>query len=93
MSLESRLVKKLSDYCKKKDIFYLNIIDTNKPGIPDSLLITREGRYIWLELKREDRSGRVSPLQTYRHDEMRGYKAEVYVVSSMDEIKRIINDK
>jgi len=93
MSLESALVKKLHKYCAENDIWNLNIKDHNLNGTPDRLLLTREGRYIWLELKREDRSGRVSPIQIYRHDEMRGYKAEVYVVSSMDEIKRIINDK
>ena len=88
--LESALVKKIHKYCAKNNIWNLNIKDHNLNGTPDRLLVTREGRYIWLEIKREDNLGRISPIQKYRHSEMKGFKMEVYTISSLDELKEIL---
>jgi len=90
MPLESKLVAKVHKYCAKNDLLYINLKDTNLNGIPDSLLINRQGIHIWFELKREDGSGRLSPIQTYRIAEMQGYKCKVHVVASIEELKTIV---
>jgi len=91
MSLESELVRKIHKYCAENDIWNLNIKDHNLNGTPDRLLVTRDGRYIWLEVKKEDGTGRVSPIQTYRHKEMAGFKMEVHTIDSLDQLKEILN--
>jgi len=91
MKLESELVKKIHKLCAKNDIWNLNIKEHNLSGTPDRLLVTREGRYIWLEVKREDKTGRLSPIQTYRHAEMKGYKMTVYVIDDIEQLKEILS--
>ena len=90
MSLESALVRKINKLCAENDVWNLNIKDHNLNGTPDRLLLTRDGRYIWLEVKREDLTGTVSPIQKYRHSELRSFKAEVYVVDSIEQVKEIL---
>ena len=91
MPLESALVTKLHKHCAKNNLLYLNIKDKNLNGFPDSLVVDRNGIHTWFELKRECGSGRVSDIQRYRIAEMQGYKMKVHVVSSIDEIKEILN--
>ncbi len=88
--LESTLVKKLHKLCAKNNLLYLNIKDKNLNGFPDSLVVDRDGKHIWFELKREDGLGSVSPIQVYRHAEMKGFKMEIHVVDSIDQIKEIL---
>ena len=89
--LESSLVSKVNKFAVKNNMIYLNIKDKNLNGWPDSLLINREGVHYWFELKREDKQGRLSPIQEYRIQEMKGYKIKVYVVNDIKQIKEIIN--
>jgi len=89
--LESSLVSKVNKFAVKNNMIYLNIKDKNLNGWPDSLLINREGVHYWFELKREDKQGRLSPIQEYRIQEMKGYKIKVYVVNDIKQIKEITN--
>ena len=89
--LESKLVKQLHKFCAQNDILYINLQKTNLNGIPDSLLITRDGSHYWFELKRPDGLGRLSDIQKYRVSEMRGFNCIVNVVDSLDQIKEVLN--
>jgi len=89
--LESSLVTKLHKHCAKNNLLYLNIKDKNLNGFPDSLVVNRDGMHFWFELKREDKQGRVSDIQKYRHAEMKGFKMKIFVVDSIDQIKGILN--
>ena len=60
-------------------------------GGRDSLLIDRNGVHYWFELKKEDGTGRASDIQLYRVAEMKGFKCNVAIVNSLEEIKEILN--
>lgn len=53
-----------------------------KAGVPD-LMIVKEGRAMWLELKTE--SGRLSPAQAALHAELRAAGCEVWVAYGLDD--------
>jgi len=89
--LESSLQKKLHKYCAKNDIFRINIQKAQINGLPDNILILRDGTHIYLELKKEDGTGRVSPIQEFRIAELKGFKVNVFVCDSMKQIEEIIN--
>ena len=91
--LESALVKKVHKYCAQNNLLYINLQKTNLSGIPDALIINRNGQHFWFELKREDRTGRLSPIQEYRIKEMRGFNCVVNVVDSLSKLKEILNEK
>jgi hypothetical protein len=86
MTPEGKVVQQINKYLKKHRWFQLNLIETSKPGIPDRL-IYKDNRYIWLEIKKP--GGRLQPNQEYVIDKMKSLNMEVYVVSSLEEVKTI----
>jgi Holliday junction resolvase len=66
----------------------IKLIKTNKNGIPDIVAIPKYSRALFVEVKTE--TGKVSPLQEYRINELKehGIKVEVYRGTPMDQNKR-----
>ena len=60
----------------------------NARGWPDRLLLTNDGRVVWIELKRP--KGLVSPLQNHFHGKLQEMKFQVEVVRSAEEFKLIL---
>ena len=57
--------------------YVLKVIQCNKPGWPD-LLLLKNGQYRLIEVKAAD--GRISPIQTYRHAELQKLGIHVDVI-------------
>ena len=83
-AIESRLVRMVREHgglCYK-------FISPGNPGVPDRLIITPEGRTVFVELKTE--IGRLSEIQKWQTGEMRKHGADVRVVHGLDEVKHLV---
>ena len=92
MTPEGILVKQLNTYCKKEGYLYLNIQSCNLNGFPDSIVFTGKGNTVYFELKREV-GGRVSPIQSYRIEQLKVAGYSVHVVTTLDQIKEILDEQ
>ena len=60
--------------------------------MPDRLVLLPGGRVVWVELKR-GKLGRLSPMQAYRHGQLRRLGQEVVVVRSAEDIDALFPRK
>ena len=74
--LESKVQARLIKHYEKQGYMVVKLILTNKPGIPD-LMLLKDGKASFIECKRE--GGKPRDLQKYRIEELRslGFKVEV----------------
>jgi hypothetical protein len=72
--IQSRRIKQL----EAQGYYVIKLIKTNKNGIPDLIAIPRGADVLFSEIKTP--KGRLSTLQEYRLEELKGYgfKTEVY---------------
>jgi hypothetical protein len=72
--IQSRRIKQL----EAQGYYVIKLIKTNKNGIPDLIAIPRDADVLFSEIKTP--KGRLSTLQEYRLEELKGYgfKTEVY---------------
>ena len=83
-SIEKRLVegvKKLGGIC-------LKFVSPSTPGVTDRIVITADGRVIFVELKTE--IGRLSKIQKYVTGEMLKRGADVRIVKGLDQVKQLL---
>ncbi len=74
-------VKKLGGMC-------LKFVSPSTPGVPDRLIITKDGKVIFVELKTE--VGRLSKIQKYVTGEMLKRGADVRVVKGLKAVKQLL---
>ena len=74
-------VKKLGGMC-------LKFVSPSTPGVPDRLIITADGKVIFVELKTE--VGRLSKIQKFVTGEMLKRGADVRVVKGLDAVKALL---
>ena len=86
--LEKAIEAKLVKECKKHGALCLKQNVVGRRGYPDRLIITRNGRYIWVELKTD--KGKLSDGQTAAIDELRAHGAVVYVTYGLVEAMKIL---
>jgi len=85
---ESRIEKHLVDGVKRLGGMCLKFVSPSTPGVPDRLIITADGRVIFVELKTE--TGRLSKIQRYIVGEMTKRGADVRVVKGLDEVRELL---
>ena len=74
--------KKIGDKLTKEGWFVVNLIKTNKNGIPD-LQASRAGRTtMWIECKTP--KGKLSDIQVFRLNELTGLGFDCFVSYGMD---------
>jgi hypothetical protein len=88
--LEKSWEAKLVRWCKSKGLLCLKYENQNETGYPDRIVITREGKHIWIECKREGESAR--NLQLYRMEQLRGRKVVVQCVDSLQKAIALIEE-
>jgi Holliday junction resolvase len=74
---EGKIQKAITDKLTSKGYFVINLIKTNRNGIPDLLALKDGEKPLFIEVKTE--TGRTSELQKYRIEELKskGFKAVV----------------
>ena len=75
---ESKIQAKRIKQLEAEGYYVLKLMKTNKNGIPDLIAIPKVAPVLFSEIK--TKTGRVSPLQQYRMEELKEYEfdTEVY---------------
>ena len=80
--LESSYQKKISDNLTNEGWFVINLIKTNKNGIPDLQASKAGSTTIWIECKTP--KGKLSDIQVFRLNELTGLGFDCFVSYGMD---------
>jgi hypothetical protein len=83
-AIEARFVKE----CKKHGALCLKQNVVGRRGYPDRLILTKSGKYIWVELKTD--IGKLSEGQSTAIAELREHGAEVHITYGLDEAMKIL---
>lgn len=78
-------------YAKAKSAGMLLLKQTSQTGIPDRILMTPKA-FCFIEFKRSDGKGRLSPSQYVTHKRLRERGYTVHVVDSKEQFINIINE-
>ena len=73
--LEAAIEKAFKKKCNKLGFL---CVKQQINGFPDRLVVSKEGKHVWVELKTE--KGRLTPNQIHAIEALRKNKAEVHVV-------------
>lgn len=65
-------------------------VSPGNAGVPDRIVITPEGRVIFVELKTE--VGRLSPVQIMQHARLHALGVEVRTLYGLDQIKAFVEE-
>ena len=68
----------------------LKFVSPGTSGVPDRLIITKDGRIIFAELKTD--VGRLSKIQEFTISEMRKRSADVRVLYGLQDVKAFLNE-
>ena len=84
--IEARLVKMVRE---RGGLCYKFVSPAN-PGVPDRLVITPDGRVVFVELKTE--VGRLAKIQHWQIEEMKARGADVRIVKGIDQAKTFVQE-
>ncbi len=79
--LERNIEQYLKKQIQRRGGMCYKFLPTHHKGMPDRLVVLPNGKHIWVELKTEQ--GRLSPIQQYRHKQLRELNCLVRVVVGM----------
>ena len=80
-TLETKFQRKLTAYWEKQGWTVLRLLRTNKGGLPDLLLLHPQRQPWFVEVKT---GSDVSPVQAFRHAELRQSGFQVAVITPRD---------
>ena len=86
MILEKDIQAKIKKQLEKSGWLVIKLIQTSLNGIPD-LLCIRDGESVFIEVKRP--GGKVSPLQTYRIEQLKSKHIQVLIAYSTKDIDHL----
>lgn len=86
--LEKEIERHLVNGVKKLGCLCFKFVSPGNPGVPDRIVLTPNGRTIYVELK-SDR-GRLAKLQKYVIEQMQMRKADVRVIKGMENVKELL---
>ena len=87
---ESLLERKLVRAIKNKGGMCLKFVSPGTRGVPDRLCLMPSGRLVFVETKAP--TGRPTPLQLKRHQELRALGFEVLVIDSEEDLDSVVLD-
>lgn len=79
--LERNIEQYLKKQIQHRGGMCYKFLSTYHKGMPDRLVVLPNGKHIWVELKADQ--GRLSPIQHYRHRQLRELNCLVRVVVGM----------
>lgn len=85
-SVEARLVKLV----RARGGLCFKFVSPGNPGVPDRIVITPEGRTVYVELKTE--VGRLSAIQKWQHEELRKRGAEVRTLKGLAQVLDFVEE-
>lgn len=84
--IENYLVRKVEE----NNGLCLKFVSPGNPGVPDRIVITPDGRTIYVELKTE--VGRLAKIQKWQRSELEKRGADVRVLFGMDAVKEFLRE-
>lgn len=87
---ESEVERRLVQMVRKRGGLCYKFVSPGNPGVPDRIIITPNGRTIYVELKTE--IGRLANIQQWQIAEMQKRGAEVRVVKGLDAVKALVEE-
>ena len=88
--LEKEIERRMVIEIKKRGGLCYKFTSPNNPGVPDRIVITPDGKVIFVELKTE--IGRLAKIQRWQVSEMRQRGADVRVVKGWAAVKAFIEE-
>lgn len=85
-AIEARLVREV----KKRGGLCYKFISPDNAGVPDRIVITPDGRTIYVELK--TLIGRLAKIQRWQLEELRKRGADVRVLYGMDQVMAFVEE-
>ena len=73
---EQQIQNKIIKRYEKDGFFVVKLINTNKNGIPD-LIVMKQNEFFFVEVKKPD--GKLSKLQEYRIEELKNFGIETRI--------------
>lgn len=89
--IEKKIENKLvSEVVKRGDLCF-KFTSPHEPGVPDRIVITPDGRVIFVELKAA--WGSLANIQKYQTDRMRAVGADVRIIKGMDAVTDFVKQE
>lgn len=88
--LESEIERRAGARVKAAGGLWLKWVSPGMAGVPDRILIAPGGRVVFVELKQE--CGRLSNLQRWVRDRLRGLGCDVRVTHSLEEVLDVVDE-
>lgn len=87
---ESQIEARLTRMVRERGGLCYKFTSPANPGVPDRIVITPEGRTIYVELKTE--VGSLQRIQEWQIAEMRKRGADVRVLKGLDQVKQFVEE-
>lgn len=87
---ESYIEKKLEKMVCEKGGLCFKFVSPGSPGVPDRIVITPDGRTIFVELKTE--TGSLQKIQQWQIERMRKCGADVRVIKGLQAAKDFVTE-
>ena len=88
--LEKEIERRMTQTVKKRGGLCYKFVSPSNPGVPDRIIITPNGRVIFVELKTE--IGRLANIQKWQISEMRKRGADVRVAKGWPDVKALLEE-
>ena len=88
--LEKEIERRMVQTVKARGGLGYKFVSPNNPGVPDRIIITPDGRVIFVELKTE--IGRLARLQKWQISEMQKRGADVRVANGWPAVKALLEE-
>ncbi|MFA9380168.1 MAG: VRR-NUC domain-containing protein [Acetanaerobacterium sp.] len=87
---ESQIEQRLGKMVKDRGGLYYKFTSPNNPGVPDRIVITPDGRTIYVELK--TCVGSLQRIQRWQITEMQKRGADVRIIKGLDAAKAFVEE-
>lgn len=88
--LEKEIERRMVQTIKQRGGLCLKFISPSNPGVPDRIVITPQGRIIFVELKTE--TGLLTKIQEWQINELRKRGVDVRVIKGLGAVKEFIEE-
>ena len=82
--------KLLCDLVQERGGLCFKWLSPDNPGVPDRIVITPEGRTIFVEIKTE--IGRLANIQKWQHSRLLEHRVEVVTLKGKEPVKAFIKE-
>ena len=88
--LESEIERRMTRLVRERGGLCYKFVSPSNPGVPDRIIITPEGRVVFVELKTE--VGRLAGIQKWQLGEMKKRGVDVRVVKGWPAAKALVEE-